>query len=572
MIRFLGISRQFMHGFSALDNSYKAIRNKQYPPDATILGFADSLNKMNEIRLANYTYMLSLSYKQLPEFNKAYQSLEEILTPKLKSFNDTTFNRIVRNILYAYRQSYKKFTREFLIEILNRTRNYKTSHDKLALMAHLAKLIGQFRVNNIEYEAIFLEYLRDCDLEVLRKSSAEEAILILEILAQLSIQNNEIKAVAMNGVELLEFIHLDVINRVLGKELTVVSAAQVLKNYLLCNYTHEEFIRNLEDIVIQNLGELDDILFSQLLISYKERRFHDYYYIINTVYKQFYEELLSRFEKMKYSHKSQFLFHYWQGCTFYGLYCDSRIFEKILKLFENPQEIMEMSVDDRIRFLLNILTFCNHAGFIENDQLINHIYTALEPTFCNLDNKLLLTFANAFSRNRNTPTAFWFYLKEKIPEIMRKSEKLTYLYSIHLNLSLQNPEVYEIIKPEIIENIENLKNYWLIERKKDILIHDSSQVHKDLEKALEKKNVSYTSEYFDEYFIDVAVLSHKIAYEVLGPGHYIFPEKTLNGRTLNKKKNLEKLGWTYHEIPFFIQRNNDRIFENKVATTLPLKY
>ena len=146
------------------------------------------------------------------------------------------------------------------------------------------------------------------------------------------------------------------------------------------------------------------------------------------------------------------------------------------------------------------------------------------------------------------------------------------MYAIYLNLSLQNPEAYEIIAPKLKDHLKNLKNLSEKEKKAEVNLRESSQLQKNVVNVLNKLKIDNFVEYFDEYFIDVAVPSLKIAFEIQGPGHFIFPARSLNGQTLNKMKNLEKMGWNYVALPFFKLRPTDKQLESLIRSSIPLKF
>lgn len=63
-----------------------------------------------------------------------------------------------------------------------------------------------------------------------------------------------------------------------------------------------------------------------------------------------------------------------------------------------------------------------------------------------------------------------------------------------------------------------------------------------MEEILAANNLPYEREYYDDYYIDLAIPSLKLAIEIQGPTHYVYPRSCLNGRTLNKIRNLKKKG------------------------------
>ena len=88
------------------------------------------------------------------------------------------------------------------------------------------------------------------------------------------------------------------------------------------------------------------------------------------------------------------------------MYCDQRILEKILKKLENEEEILKLSEFDRVNYLLNLFSYCNHAGFIDHEILPAKIYFLIKNDLKNLTIYKILLIGNAFSRNKTTPKEF----------------------------------------------------------------------------------------------------------------------------------------------------------------------
>jgi very-short-patch-repair endonuclease len=96
--------------------------------------------------------------------------------------------------------------------------------------------------------------------------------------------------------------------------------------------------------------------------------------------------------------------------------------------------------------------------------------------------------------------------------------------------------------------------------------------HKETIKILKDKNVKFETEYFNNYYIDIAFPDYKIGLELSGPGHYLFPALILNGRSENRKQTLEKLGWKIHFYPYFFRPENDDGIVNFLNGILPLDF
>ena len=63
-------------------------------------------------------------------------------------------------------------------------------------------------------------------------------------------------------------------------------------------------------------------------------------------------------------------------------------------------------------------------------------------------------------------------------------------------------------------------------------------------------------EHVDEHtisgmFVDIALVSERIVFEVNGPWHYCFKSRRVLGSTLFKERMLRKLGWQVVSIAYF---------------------
>lgn len=60
----------------------------------------------------------------------------------------------------------------------------------------------------------------------------------------------------------------------------------------------------------------------------------------------------------------------------------------------------------------------------------------------------------------------------------------------------------------------------------------------------------------DDFFIDVAIPSKKIAIEVDGPNHFIAPSREYTMTSQSKHRILTKKGWKVISIPFFVNETS----------------
>jgi hypothetical protein len=560
-------SRIYRFFNASLYGLIKTFRKNLTVSEEILLGINEAeVNKLDERLLASYINLLSFSYKPSPEFNQTFKKLETGLPKKLKGSHDIFFYRVIHSYYEAYKKSYHNVSPDLLQEFIARSDTYQRN-DKIFVMSIVLKLIKLYKSKNIEYEKVYLNFLKDYNVEVLSSLSHKEILAVLYIVFSLRTANNDILIVDNAGSSVIDNLR-EVLSQI-TESLNPTDLANTLKLYIKFNSTPEEFLRNLETKVFAKLSSIKDKDLSKLLVSYDKRIVHDYFYMVNNIYKPFYEELIDRFDKFDFFYLQDFIFHYYIQSHYYGMYCDARILDKSLELVRNTEKIPGKI---KIKLLSTILYICKESGFI-NSELVEGIYNSIKPNLDSLDYSSLLRYANAFSIQPERLQEFWEYFRTKINDIMGNSEsKKTYLYAIYLNLSLQSPEIYEIIKPELSNHLETLKKIWNLKRKNDIVNKNPSQMHKNVENALKSLKIEYITEYYEDYYIDIAIPSQKVAIEIMGPGHYIFPSKRLNNKTENKSVNLKLKGWFYLALPFFLQNLSINSIENHLKSSLPLQY
>ncbi|KAK3260294.1 hypothetical protein CYMTET_30739, partial [Cymbomonas tetramitiformis] len=143
------------------------------------------------------------------------------------------------------------------------------------------------------------------------------------------------------------------------------------------------------------------------------------------------------------------------------------------------------------------------------------------------------------------------------------SQELRQLYQVELSTNLECPElgIDMVLKnaPSSryfqglwdLGNIRNVTMQCWDKGKKQSTI---SELQHDVSRTLTSMGLEHVLEYNTEEFpIDMAIVSHRIAIEVDGPSHYITSNLGLkpNGSTLLKRRLLQRLGWKWLSVPYF---------------------
>jgi very-short-patch-repair endonuclease len=163
-----------------------------------------------------------------------------------------------------------------------------------------------------------------------------------------------------------------------------------------------------------------------------------------------------------------------------------------------------------------------------------------------------ITLSVYYSRLKESPFKFWKIFQSRAKEIYNgKIENYSKLHNALLNLKLNSPEIYnKIIGTFNLNMLEKAENEWKKYRKSEVKKDYKTNIQKMAEEVLDEIKMEYVAEYYDEYNIDLAIVEKKVAFELCGPSHYIWPSMKLNGKSAQKVNNLQKKGWKVCLIKF----------------------
>jgi very-short-patch-repair endonuclease len=102
----------------------------------------------------------------------------------------------------------------------------------------------------------------------------------------------------------------------------------------------------------------------------------------------------------------------------------------------------------------------------------------------------------------------------------------------------------------------------------DLLQARGSHLHREVENLLREKQVSFISEFYDDYFIDIVIPQLKIALEISGPGHFLHPGFKLNGKSYNKQEILKAKGWQVYSFSYYSSKS----LASFLSSILPLDF
>lgn len=325
----------------------------------------------------------------------------------------------------------------------------------------------------------------------------------------------------------------------------------ILKYHLLCNSSSETTIKNIEKILIPIINGLSENSLINLMFTYQHRKTQDIDYLMNTFWKSVYECLLYNFDKYNIKYLELILKNYAVSSQMYGNYCDERIIEKVTNILKNYPHPELSNMTSKVQFLTNVFIFAYNLQFLDKN-IFEMIHKGLLPQFSNMKIDDLITVSVYYSRLNESPIKFWKKFQSRVKEISNgKIENYSKLYNALLNLKLNSPEVYNRIigtfDPKMLEKAES---EWKKYRKSEVKKDYKTNIQKVAEEVLDEVKMVYEAEYYDEYNIDLAIVEKRIAFELCGPSHYIWPSMKLNGKSAQKINNLQKKGWKVCLIKF----------------------
>ena len=349
----------------------------------------------------------------------------------------------------------------------------------------------------------------------------------------------------------------------------IVDAYNLARIYVMMDKHTEDFRRKLENILFNNLKELPADKFLNLPYCYRDRIVHDHQYMIKFIWKSIYDSFLERIDSLELKSISIGLFRLWWSPGRYGHYFDNKIIPRLFSLLDRIEEIADDPLN-KIDCCLNILSYLTQSGYFDNPGLLKKVTKTLFKYQSYITISQVLHISGFLAKHNNVPEDFWKLLSQHLPKILQDRRNHSLAYSVVLNLRLQQPQIYQKYAQQRIEPyIQQLKKAWKNDRDKDLKQSKTSHMHALVEEILQKEGLEYEKEYFEEFYLDIAIPQHKVAIEIVGPSHYVYPGLSLNGRTLNKQRNLEKLGWKVVYISFYMMK--EPMLEESIKHTIRSK-
>lgn len=446
------------------------------------------------------------------------------------------------------------------------THNQPMSITDLRLVSNLITKMSQHKMfSDKEFKLILNKY----SVDFIEELNDQDFSTLCEVLSKIGMQNKYFDVMYNDDFSIYKVIENKVKNNI--NRMQNDTLFKVLKCLVINDRGDEDLIRQLEKRVFDNLKEFSDKELADIPYFYHKRVLFPYNYLIENIYKKTYEEFTNRFESVNPLSKSLFLINYWKNSTFHGMYCDNQLTKKIKKeLFAGKYESVGI-LKTRQHAYSTCLSYMAHARQLDLDT-IDYYVEKSKKNKNRFGQNFFLRSAIYLSRYPGVNPEFWQIFKDKFKASAGFADYAS-LYCIWLNCKLRDPVASEIVKDVFTPSfVEKINKEWRIHRNNDIKSGESSHVHREIVVILQKLKVDFVTEHYDEYFIDLAIPDIKVGIEIVGPGHYLFPQFILNGKSENKKITLEKLGWKMYYYSFFHYSDHNIGVKDFVHSILPLDF
>jgi very-short-patch-repair endonuclease len=516
---------------------------------------------MKDFELDKFLYIFSHWYRVDQDADVKISELQQFFISKIPEIPDITFKKLLQHFKILHMKGPHAINNDLINCFLDRFQNLTDYDTKIVLGKEISGFKDVFKKFSIPMEKYFKEFFNEKSIQGATRVQFFGLMKIFE----------EVSKDCMNQVEAEEL--QNIFEERIEKELTKYNIDEKLSCLfflLSIQLKTETLIRMVENTVFPNLNIVQITEFSKIMSLYENRNLRDYFYLIHKIYKPMFLHFLEKAEYFNPIHLQNYFNNWKKVSSSQGMYCDERLYDKLHLLMEKHKDL-KPKIDIGSKTYLTILSISNFAGSTLGREVAEKVVKRLEPVIPSLNTNVFIPLAYEVSMNPGISKFFWEYYNENFSKIWNNTNRKSFFYGIYLNLKLQDPESFEIVKGQYEKYFTEVQYHWdqLKTIRKANLI--KSKFHKNIEDLLVSMKIDFKSEFYDEYFIDIACPNQKLAIEILGPGHHIYPEGTLNGKTKNKKRNLEKLGWNYLGIPFNSKADNLKYIRGTILSKLALQ-
>ena len=567
--RLIGVYRRFSFGKKPVVNPFAKFKPREN--EAELDADQRIVRSMSDEYYVRHTYKLCKATALTPVILHAIKLAQEDISRRIEYLPASDLVNLLKNFVFLNKSQSSPTTLDTIKILMDKlmTLECRISGSDLFFIAYSVKDLYD---RNIEYESFYKSQLLKYTPSILLTMDIGKLLSLLETITKLTLTNQDFYVEYTDHKTILSAIEHAITLRIAKKDYDINTLFTILKSSVSLDRGDEDFFRLLEGLVFPNTSLLTNKNLITVPSWYDKRILHDYSYILNNIYKPVYHEFYARFEKMDPESVCNFLQNYWHRSSYYGMYCDDSLEEKLTSYLQILPQNSAVSDVDKIKLASHILAYLVHARRT-SVEVTDAVYRIAKPVMHSSNDLILANLAMNIAKCPEATSEFWIDMKEVAPKLYSNPLLHGVMYSTQLCLKLQSPHNFEYIKEEISPFMAIATENWVKRRALDLKGSKSASLtHRAIQKRLTELGYEFKSEFFDEYHIDLAIPSQKICIEVLGPGHYLYPSKLMNGRTQMKKRNLEKKGWIYHGISYAQQRNDNKWVNNLVNSIVPLRY
>ena len=486
-------------------------------------------------------------YEHLSPGNKTSNhefSVHSLIKSRINSLNNSSIISLFCcfTTFSKYQADIPKHLLESILDQLIKSSNELKIKDLRLISNIIPKMVSK----KIDFSYYFKSLFSLVPDESIKNASINDLLNISEVLSKVGMQNK------FFDINIEKESIFSIIEKRLEPEIGVTDIKvlfKFLKCFVINDRGNEDFIRKLENRVFRNVNKLEDKTLSDIAYFYHKRILYPSSYLQENVYKPTYNEFVKRFEEINPLSKTLFLINYWKNSNVNGMYCDEILGDKIKKMLKDREDEKVKNKEKQQHMQTICLSYLAHARQVDSEFIQNYFENIQRNNF---NENFFIKSAIYLARYQETPAGFWQAFYKYLPKLKSDPNNFILLYAIHLNLKLKDQANFDLVKNRLDDDfIKVAKKHWDNARRNEIGVGYDSHDHRKMRKYLEMRGVKFESEFYDEYFIDLAIPEMKIAIEIGGPGHYLYPQNILNGKSENRRKTIEKLGWKMNYFHYF---------------------
>ena len=527
----------------------------------------NEISKLNLQTVRRLSYILYTNYEKTSKYQEFDKKLQEHITRIFPILHFTYKSIIIKNLSLGIEKDIE-FNKDLLLAMLNSLKKgFSFENNELMI---ILKFLRIFDKNKIEYESYIQSYFSKVTVERLEILSNREIATLCIILHRIGMINKyfDIKVEGKVGI-------YSILERVVLKKMNILSVSDkfnVLRCFVANDRGNEDFCRTLESSVFRNLPILLHKEVADIPNIYAKRKIYHNDYILNSIFKPLYHEIITRFDNFDPLTLSIILFNYWRNSSLNGLYCTNELPEKLKTLLSNKDYFTTIDQKTRSFLIQNIISLLSYTRKLD-EQSINSLLELERKFGDSLSEVFYMRITNYLSRYGEVDDFILGKFLQSLNKLLEEKENFKSIYLIWLTIKLRIPEKFGKIESFFTqERLDQLSIEWKKHKTMFLAESESSQIHREFEKTLKSMNIEFVSEYFDEYYIDLVLPKLHICIEILGPGHYIFPDMVLTGKTLNRIEILEKLGWKHYSYAYFTHKHRKNAIASFLTKVIPLEF